>query len=423
MYRGNGAGGWPTGARQTVGSGWGPFTALLAPGDFSGDGKPDVLARTGRGALCMYRGDGDGGWLTGTARRSAPAGQPFTALLARRRLQRRRQARTSSRASPTARCCMYRGNGAGGWATGTAEPVGSGWGGVHRARRGRRLQRRRQGRRPRPPARRRAAALPRQRRRRLGHGHRRADRQRLERAELPDARAGLAAAGPAAPAPAAGARRRRRCRTATSSLTAGIRCTPPGGLLRVSVKVRRRAGRPAPRVQRILFFVRNGPRRTDRQRPYTVRLRHAPPRRPARPRLRAGLLPPRGLEDAAPQDRVAALRHVRLRRAGRSAPPARGGGSPAWRSGELGEDRGDVALDGAVGEEQPRGDRLVGAALGHLAEDGALALVELVERAAGRSVRPSRWATTSGSSAASPAATRRTASTNASPSVMRSLSR
>jgi hypothetical protein len=61
------------------------------------------------------------------------------------------------------------------------------------------------------------------------------------------------------------------------TLTAGLRCTPPGGLLRVSVKVRRRSGRPAPRVQRIVFYVRKGPRRTDRRRHYTVRLRmHRP---------------------------------------------------------------------------------------------------------------------------------------------------
>ena len=32
MYRGNGAGGLAAGAAQTVGSGWGGFTALLAPG-------------------------------------------------------------------------------------------------------------------------------------------------------------------------------------------------------------------------------------------------------------------------------------------------------------------------------------------------------------------------------------------------------
>ena len=128
---------------------------------------------------------------------------------------------------------------------------------------------------------------------------------------LPDARrldaAAARAAGP-------GARRRPRPPTplpdGNVALNAGIRCTPPGGLLRVSVKVRKRAGRPAPRVQRIFFYVRNGPRRTDRHKPYTVRLRLHRPAGPEGPRLRPRVLPPRGLEEAAHQDRVAALRHV-----------------------------------------------------------------------------------------------------------------
>ena len=58
MYRGNGAGGFVTGRAEQIGTGWGPFTALLAPGDWSGDGYPDILARTSEGALLMYRGDG-----------------------------------------------------------------------------------------------------------------------------------------------------------------------------------------------------------------------------------------------------------------------------------------------------------------------------------------------------------------------------
>ena len=108
-------------------------------------------------------------------------------------------------------------------------------------------------------------------------GQRRGDRLGLERAARyltlvpatpppPPPAAPEPAAPPAAPVP-----------DGRVTLTAGIRCTPPGGLLRVSLKVRKRAGRPAPRVQRIVFYVRNGPRRTDRKRPYTVRLRmHRP---------------------------------------------------------------------------------------------------------------------------------------------------
>src|SRR4051794_41884761 len=61
LYRGNGTGGWLTGSGESLGGGWGGFTALLSPGDFSGDGKPDLLARAQDGRLQMYRGDGAGG--------------------------------------------------------------------------------------------------------------------------------------------------------------------------------------------------------------------------------------------------------------------------------------------------------------------------------------------------------------------------
>jgi FG-GAP repeat len=50
-------------SRQRVGilarlpAGW------IAPGDFSGDGKPDVLARKPDGTLWMYRGNGAGNWI------------------------------------------------------------------------------------------------------------------------------------------------------------------------------------------------------------------------------------------------------------------------------------------------------------------------------------------------------------------------
>jgi hypothetical protein len=170
LYRGNGAGRWVTGKAEQIGTGWAPFTALLTGGDFSGDGKADVLARESSGALFLYRGDGASGWL-------APQ----------------------------------------------HEQIGTGWNGLSLLTL--------------------APASP-------------------PPATPPPAPAPEPGPAPAAPLP-----------DGNVSLDAGIRCTPPGGLLRVSVKVRKRAGRPAPRVQRIVFYVRNGPRRTDHRRPYTVRLR------------------------------------------------------------------------------------------------------------------------------------------------------
>ena len=60
LYAGNGKGGWkPT---RTIGRGWQIFTALTAGGDFDGDGHPDVLARDASGTLYLYPGNGTGGW-------------------------------------------------------------------------------------------------------------------------------------------------------------------------------------------------------------------------------------------------------------------------------------------------------------------------------------------------------------------------
>jgi hypothetical protein len=56
-------------------------------------------------------------------------------------------------------------------------------------------------------------------------------------------------------------------------LSTGFRCTPPGGRLRVRLKIHKRPGRAAPRIRRVLFFVKGGPRRIDRKHPWVRRLR------------------------------------------------------------------------------------------------------------------------------------------------------
>ncbi|WP_405700690.1 FG-GAP-like repeat-containing protein [Streptomyces sp. NBC_01383] len=43
-----------------VSSGWGDYDTLVGPGDMSGDGKGDLLARTKSGDLYLYRGNGSG---------------------------------------------------------------------------------------------------------------------------------------------------------------------------------------------------------------------------------------------------------------------------------------------------------------------------------------------------------------------------
>ncbi|MFI6963473.1 FG-GAP repeat domain-containing protein [Streptomyces sp. NPDC050255] len=46
-----------------IGKGWGVYNSLVGPGDLSGDGKGDLLARTSGGTLYLYRGNGSGAWF------------------------------------------------------------------------------------------------------------------------------------------------------------------------------------------------------------------------------------------------------------------------------------------------------------------------------------------------------------------------
>ena len=55
MYSGDGAGGWS--GVGTIGSGWSIMNHVFAAGDFSGDGHEDVMARDSAGRLHLYRGD------------------------------------------------------------------------------------------------------------------------------------------------------------------------------------------------------------------------------------------------------------------------------------------------------------------------------------------------------------------------------
>ena len=221
MYRGNGAGGFITGRAEQIGAGWQQFTALLVPGDWSGDRRGDILARGSDGALWLYRGDGQGGFAS-TRVQIGSGWAPFTALMAGGDFSGDGEPDVLARAQD-GRLLMYRGDGEGGWITGTPEQIGSGWqslGGLLLSWD--------------PPA----------------------------------------PAPPAPPAPTPGA----PVPDGRVKLQAGIRCTPPGGRLKVNLKVRKRSGRKAPRVRRVVFFIRGGARKIDRSRPYVARLRV---RRPA----------------------------------------------------------------------------------------------------------------------------------------------
>jgi len=274
LYRGNGRGGFVTGTGEGIGTGWGGFTALVAPGDFSGDGKPDILARRSDGALLLYRGDGDSGFA-GAAQVVGSAWQSFTALLGPGDWNGDGKVDVLARGAD-GRLLLYRGNGKASWITGSAEPIGTGWGGftaltangdfsgdgfpdvLARASDGRLLLYRGNG------TGRFIAPYP-----QVGSGW-----QSLSFLTL----IGQGRRPPPPPPPPPPTPPAARLPDGRVRLNAGDHCVPPGGRLHVSLKVRKRKGHKRPRVLRVVFFVRKGPRRVDRKRPYEARLRL---RRPA----------------------------------------------------------------------------------------------------------------------------------------------
>ncbi|MEK8106475.1 VCBS repeat-containing protein [Micromonospora sp. M12] len=66
LHSGNGYGGWADDSRP-VRLGWGiwqGFDSIVAPGDVDGDGKPDLFARKSTGELTLFRGNGKAGFAS-----------------------------------------------------------------------------------------------------------------------------------------------------------------------------------------------------------------------------------------------------------------------------------------------------------------------------------------------------------------------
>ncbi|KRF05314.1 hypothetical protein ASH00_10525 [Arthrobacter sp. Soil782] len=124
LYRGNGSGGWLP--RVLVGSGWNSITAIIAPGDFSGDRTSDVLARDAAGILWLYPGNGAGGWLPRV--RAGHGWNSMTAIIGTGDLNGDRIADIAARDSSGA-LWLYPGNGRSGFLS--RSPLGSGWNGIN----------------------------------------------------------------------------------------------------------------------------------------------------------------------------------------------------------------------------------------------------------------------------------------------------
>ncbi|RKN48478.1 VCBS repeat-containing protein [Micromonospora endolithica] len=131
LYRGNGTGRWLNGtAPDKIGSsGWQAFTSIFSPGDFNGDGFADVIVRNSAGQLKLYRGNGRGGWQNGTAPDTIGTSgwNQYTAMFSPGDFNGDGFADLIARNS-AGELKLYRGNGRGAWLNGTApETIGTGW--------------------------------------------------------------------------------------------------------------------------------------------------------------------------------------------------------------------------------------------------------------------------------------------------------
>ncbi|GAA1972483.1 hypothetical protein GCM10009817_10790 [Terrabacter lapilli] len=124
LYRGNGVGGF-TGGGVQIGSGWNMYDTVFSPGDFTGDGRPDLLGRTPAGALYLYRGNGAGGF-TGGGVQIGSGWNMFDMVLGAGDFTGDGRPDLFGR-TPSGALYLYRGNGAGGF-TGGGVQVGAGWG-------------------------------------------------------------------------------------------------------------------------------------------------------------------------------------------------------------------------------------------------------------------------------------------------------
>lgn len=124
LYPGNGTGGWLP--RVRAGSGWNGFNAIVAPGDLNGDRNSDILARDGAGNLWLYPGNGSGGFLPRI--RAGHGWTPMTAIVGAGDLNGDRLADIVAR-DPGGALWLYPGNGRSGFLPRT--PLGTGWNGLN----------------------------------------------------------------------------------------------------------------------------------------------------------------------------------------------------------------------------------------------------------------------------------------------------
>ncbi|MFC3503111.1 LamG-like jellyroll fold domain-containing protein [Micromonospora krabiensis] len=125
LLKGNGTGGWLSTTATLIGPNVSAANLLVSPGDFDGDGKNDVVYRSGAdNNLYLLKGNGTGGWLSTTATRIGTGWGSAKALLSAGDFDGDKKADLVYLKSTDNDMYLVSGNGTGGWMTGTSVKIG-----------------------------------------------------------------------------------------------------------------------------------------------------------------------------------------------------------------------------------------------------------------------------------------------------------
>jgi hypothetical protein len=128
LYRGDGTGGFQTGTSRVIRNNWSEFDTIFSVRDFSGDGKSDLLARnSSTGDLHMYRGNGAGGFRTSKGRVIGNNWSAFDLILSPGDFDSDGDNDIIARNKTTKDLHLYRGDGTGGFQSGTGSMISSNW--------------------------------------------------------------------------------------------------------------------------------------------------------------------------------------------------------------------------------------------------------------------------------------------------------
>ncbi|MET8985524.1 VCBS repeat domain-containing M23 family metallopeptidase [Nonomuraea wenchangensis] len=129
LYLGNGSGGFKSGTGDAIGNNWGAFDTIFSPGDFNGDGKADVIVRNSTTKdLHLYLGNGSGGFKSGTGDAIGNNWGAFDTIFSPGDFSGDGKADVIVRNSTTKDLHLYLGNGSGGFKSGTGDAIGNNWG-------------------------------------------------------------------------------------------------------------------------------------------------------------------------------------------------------------------------------------------------------------------------------------------------------